>query len=65
MPKQVPRYDLAVQRRAVEQVIHHRRPIAEVARQTSPVQAIAACLLAHSSRASFDIAMHTGTIALQ
>ena len=27
MPKQVPRYDLAVQRRAVEQVIQHQRPI--------------------------------------
>jgi len=33
MPKQAPRYDLAVQRRAVEQVIQHQRPIAQVARQ--------------------------------
>jgi len=33
MPKQAPRYDLSVQLRAVEQVIHHRRPIAQVARQ--------------------------------
>ena len=33
MPQQAPRYDLSVQRNAVGQVIHHRRPIAEVARQ--------------------------------
>ena len=33
MPKQAPRYDLAVQRNAVEQVLHHRRSIAQVARQ--------------------------------
>jgi len=34
MPKkQSPRYDVAIQRRAVEQVVTHRRPIAEVARQ--------------------------------
>ena len=33
MPKKAPRYDLAVQRHAVEQVIHHHRPIAQVARQ--------------------------------
>ena len=33
MPKQAPRYDLAVQRNAVEQVTQHHRPIAQVARQ--------------------------------
>ena len=33
MPQQASRYDLSVQLRAVEQVIHHRRPIAQVARQ--------------------------------
>jgi transposase-like protein len=34
MPKkQSPRYDVAIQRRAVEQVVTHQRPIAEVARQ--------------------------------
>ena len=33
MRKKSPRYDLSVQRRAVEQVIHHHRPIAQVARQ--------------------------------
>ena len=34
MPKkQSPRYDVAVQRRAVEQVVKHQRPISEVARQ--------------------------------
>ena len=33
MPKQVPRYDLSVQRNAVEQVIIHHRPIAQVARE--------------------------------
>jgi len=33
MPKKPPRYDLAVQRNAVAQVLQHRRPIAQVARQ--------------------------------
>jgi len=33
MPQHAPRYALSVQRHAVEQVIHHRRPTAEVARQ--------------------------------
>ena len=33
MRKKPPRYDLAVQRHAVEQVIVHHRPIAQVARQ--------------------------------
>jgi transposase-like protein len=33
MPKQQPRYSVAVQRSAVEQVLHHRIPIAQVARQ--------------------------------
>ncbi|MCL2710924.1 MAG: hypothetical protein FWE95_08590 [Planctomycetaceae bacterium] len=33
MPQQASRYDLSVQRNAVEQVIHHRRPIAQVAQQ--------------------------------
>jgi hypothetical protein len=33
MPKKPPRYDLAVQRRAVEQVLQHHRPVAQVARQ--------------------------------
>jgi len=33
MPKKIPRYDISVQRHAVEQVIHHHRPIAQVARQ--------------------------------
>ena len=33
MPKKPPRYDLAVQRNAVEQVVRHHRPIAQVARQ--------------------------------
>jgi len=33
MPKKPPRYDLAVQRNAVEQVLIHHRPVAHVARQ--------------------------------
>jgi transposase-like protein len=33
MPKKSPSYDLATQRSAVEQVIVHRRPVAQVARQ--------------------------------
>jgi transposase-like protein len=33
MRKKTPRYDLAVQRHAAEQVIVHHRPIAQVARQ--------------------------------
>ena len=33
MPTKPPRYDLAVQRSAVEQVLHHRRPVTQVARQ--------------------------------
>jgi len=33
MPKKPPRYALAVQRRAVEQVLHQSLPIAHVARQ--------------------------------
>jgi len=33
MPKQAPRYDLTVQRNAVEQVTQHHRSIAQVARQ--------------------------------
>jgi len=33
MPKQAPRYDLSVQRNAVEQVLIHHRPVAQVARQ--------------------------------
>jgi len=33
MPKKPPRYDLAVQRNAVEQVIQHHRPVSQVARQ--------------------------------
>lgn len=33
MPKQVPRYDLSVQRHAVDQVLIHHRPIAQVARE--------------------------------
>ena len=33
MPKKSPRYDLSTQRHAVEQVLHHHRPIAQVARQ--------------------------------
>jgi len=33
MPKKAPRYDISVQRSAVEQVLHHHRPIAQVARQ--------------------------------
>ena len=33
MPPKAPRYDLSVQLRAVEQVVQHCRPIAQVARQ--------------------------------
>jgi len=33
MPKKPPRYSPAVQRSAVEQVMHHRRPVTQVARQ--------------------------------
>jgi transposase-like protein len=33
MPKKQPRYSVAIQRSAVEQVLHHRIPIAQVARQ--------------------------------
>jgi transposase-like protein len=33
MPKKQPRYSIALQRSAVEQVLHHHIPIAQVARQ--------------------------------
>ena len=33
MPKKAPRYDLSIQRHAVEQVLQQHRPIAQVARQ--------------------------------